>query len=248
MLAIFKKELRSYFINPIGYVYTGIFLAFSALMCCLTTIKASSYATSTYFSYMIMAFVILIPLLTMRLFSEERKLRTEQLLLTAPVTLTGMVLGKFFAAFALFVSTVLVSLINFFPLYAIGRMERNNTEYSVTHIGPVTAEIAGRTIGIILIGAAFIAIGIFISSLTENQLSAAVITIAVLAGILALSMVNSYINVYAIRFVLDWICVMTRFANFSYGIFDWSALLYYLSITAVFLFLTIRVYDRRRWN
>ena len=248
MLAIFKKELRSYFINPVGYVYTGVFLAFAALMCCLTTLKASSYATTNYFTYMIMALVILIPLLTMRLFAEERKLRTEQLLLTAPVTLTGMVFGKFLAAFTLYLGTVLISLINFFPLYAIGREERNNASYTTTHIGPVSSEIIGRTVGLILIGAAFIAIGIFISSLTENQLSAAVITIAVLAVMLALSMANSYINVYAIRFVLDWICVLTRYSNFSYGIFDWSALLYYISITAVFLFLTIRVYDRRRWN
>jgi ABC-2 type transport system permease protein len=61
-------------------------------------------------------------------------------------------------------------------------------------------------------------------------------------------MANQYINNYAIRFVLDWICILSRYANFSYGMFDWSALLYYISITSVFLFLTIRVYDRRRWN
>ena len=247
MLAIYCKELRSYFINAVGYVYSGIFLALAALVCCFTTLKSSSYATSAYFTYMIFALVVLIPLLTMRLFAEERKLRTEQLLLTAPVTLTGMVLGKFFAAFTLFVSTVILSCINFFPLYAIAVVERNGT-YSTTHIGPATAEIVGRTIGLILIGAAFIAIGLFISALTENQLSAAVITIATLACTVALSLANQYINVYAIRFVLDWICILSRYANFSYGMFDWSALLYYISITSVFLFLTIRVYDRRRWN
>jgi ABC-2 type transport system permease protein len=247
MLAIYCKELRSYFINAVGYVYSGIFLALAALLCCFTTLKASSYSTSSYFTYMIFALVVLIPLLTMRLFAEERKLRTEQLLLTAPVTLTGMVLGKFFAAFTLFVSTVIVSCINFFPLYAIAVVERNGS-YSTTHVGPATAEIVGRTIGLILIGAAFIAIGLFISALSENQLSAAVITIAVLLCTVVLSMANQYINVYAIRFVLDWICILGRYANFSYGMFDWSALLYYISITSVFLFLTIRVYDRRRWN
>ena len=247
MLAIYCKELRSYFINAVGYVYSGIFLALAALLCCFTTLKASSYGTSTYFTYMIFALVVLIPLLTMRLFAEERKLRTEQLLLTAPVTLTGMVLGKFFAAFTLFVSTVIISCINFFPLYAIAVVERNGS-YSTTHVGPATAEIVGRTIGLILIGAAFIAIGLFISALSENQLSAAVVTIAVLICTVVLSMANQYINNYAIRFVLDWICILSRYANFSYGMFDWSALLYYISITSVFLFLTIRVYDRRRWN
>ncbi len=247
MLAIYCKELRSYFINAVGYVYSGVFLALAALLCCFTTLKSQSYGTSAYFTYMIFALVVLIPLLTMRLFSEERKLRTEQLLLTAPVSLTGMVLGKFFAALTLFVSTVLISCINFFPLYAIAAEERGGS-YSTTHIGPATAEIVGRTIGIILIGAAFIAIGLFISALTENQLSAAVITIAVLAGTVVLSLANQYINVYALRFVLDWICILSRYSNFSYGMFDWSALLYYVSITSVFLFLTIRVYDRRRWN
>ena len=247
MFAIYKKELRSFFINPIGYIYTGAFLGLAALICCYTTIMSSSYDTSLYFTIMMFAMGILIPLLTMRLFAEERKLRTEQLLLTAPVTLTGMVLGKFFAAFTLFVSSVIVSCINFFPLYAIAVVERNGS-YSTTHVGPATAEIVGRTIGLILIGAAFIAIGLFISALTENQLSAAVITIAVLAGTVVLSMANQYINVYAVRFVLDWICILSRYANFSYGMFDWSALLYYVSITAVFLFMTIRVYDRRRWN
>ena len=98
MFAIYKKELRSYFINPVGYVYVGVFLTVAALLCCYTTIISGTYNVGNYFVYMIFALIILIPLLTMRLFSEERKLRTEQLLLTAPVTLTGMVLGKFFAA------------------------------------------------------------------------------------------------------------------------------------------------------
>ena len=248
MLAIYKKELRSYFINPIGYVYAGIFLVFAALACSFRTWLSSSYDTSAYFQLLVFSFIILIPLLTMRLFSEEKKLRTEQLLLTAPVSVTGMVMGKYLAAMTVFGGTMLVSCINFIPLYVIGAIERSEQSYATVQVGPVTSEIVGCFFAALLLGAALIALGMFVSSMTENQLSAAVITIAVLAGILALSMVNSYINVYAIRFVLDWICVMTRFANFSYGIFDWSALLYYLSITAVFLFLTIRVYDRRRWN
>jgi len=94
MFAIYRKEMRSYFINPIGYIYLGVFLVFSALLCCYTTLIAGSYNTSAYFSYLILAFIVLVPILTMRLFAEERKMRTEQLLLTAPVTITGMVLGK----------------------------------------------------------------------------------------------------------------------------------------------------------
>lgn len=248
MFAIYKKELRSYFINAIGYVYVGVFLAAAAIICGLTTWHEQSYDTSSYFTMLIFAFIILIPLLTMKLFAEEKKLRTEQLLLTAPVSIWQMILGKFLAAFTLFTGTVLVSCINFFPLYSYARAERAEASYSELHIGPVTAEIITCVIGIILLGAAFIAIGLFVSSLTENQLAAAVITIAIIAVMLVLNVVNQYIDVYFIRMIIDWVCVMSRFGNFTTGVLDFSAMLYYLSITGVFLLLTARVYDKRRWG
>ena len=186
--------------------------------------------------------------MTMKLFAEEKKLRTEQLLLTAPVSIWGMVLGKFFAAATLFIGTVLVSCINFFPMYSYANAERLADEYGVTHLGPQTAEIVTCVIGIVLIGLAFIAIGLFVSSLCENQLAAAVITVAIILIMLILDLLNQYINVYAIRFMISWICVMSRFANFTTGILDFSAILYYLSISGVFLLLTVRVYDKRRWG
>ena len=198
MLAIYKKEMRSYFTNPIGYIFAGIFLAFAALLLCFTTLLSKSYDTSSYFMIMIFAFVVLIPLLTMRLFAEERKLRTEQLLLTAPVTLTGMVMGKFCAAFSLFLGCMAVSCINFIPLYAIATTEAGNLDSSVTYVGPVTAQIIGGMIGLIHIGAAFIALGTFISSLTENQLAAAIVTVAIIATMLLLNLVNSYVESYEI--------------------------------------------------
>ena len=91
MFAIYKKELKSYFITAIGYVYIGIFLAISALIFCYSTLISKSYDTSYYFTTLIFSFVVLLPLLTMKLFSEEKKLRTEQMLLTAPVSITGTV-------------------------------------------------------------------------------------------------------------------------------------------------------------
>lgn len=248
MFAIYKKELTSYFINAIGYVYAGVFLCVSALICCYTTLIARSYDTADYFTMLIFTFIVLIPLLTMKLFAEEKKLRTEQLLLTAPVSITGMIMGKFLAAFTVFEGTLLVSCINFFPLYVYQRIETSNETYTMSHIGPVTGEIIGCLIGISLIGAAFIAIGMFISSLTENQLAAAVSTVAILLIMIVLNMVNDYITVYAIRAIVDWVCILSRFANFSVGIFDFSALVYYLSLAAVFLLLTNRVYEKRRWG
>ena len=248
MFAIYKKELRSYFINAIGYVYVGVFLAAAALICCYTTLGSQSYDTGSYFTMLLFAFIILIPLLTMKLFAEEKKLRTEQLLLTAPVSIWGMVMGKFLAAVTLFVGTTLVSCINFFPLYSYANTERLADEFGQTHIGPVTAEIISCLVGVILIGIAFVAIGLFVSSLCENQLAAAVITVAIILVMLVLDMVNQYINVYAIRFVISWISIMSRFSNFTTGILDFSSILYYLSISGVFLLLTVRVYDKRRWG
>lgn len=247
MFAIYKKELRSYFLNAIGYVYVGVFLAVSALLCCYTTLGSQTYNTSKYFSYIIFSFIVLIPLLTMKLFSEEKKLRTEQLLLTAPVSIWGMVLGKFFAAFTLFVSTVLVSCINFFPLYAYANSEGLNDAYA-EGVGPVGVSILCCTIGIICIGMAFIAIGLFVSSLTENQLAAAIITVAIIVTMLLLNMVNEFIDNYVIRFIINWVCFVSRFSTFVSGRLDPSALLYYVSITAVFLLLAVRVYDKRRWG
>ena len=248
MFAIFKKELRSYFINAIGYVYVGVFLAAAAIMCCYTTLGSQSYDTDTYFTLLLFSFVILIPLLTMKLFSEEKKLRTEQLLMTAPVSIWGMVMGKFLAAFALFSGTLVASCINFFPIYSYASVERAGEDYVDLHVGPVTAEIFSCVIGVLLIGAAFIAIGMFISSLTENQLAAAVITVSVITLMLLLNIVNEMINVYAVRVILDWVCVLSRFSAFSSGYFDFAALLYYISLTGVFLLLTVRVYDKRRWG
>ncbi len=248
MFAIYKKELRSYFTNPHGYVFAGIFLVLSALVFSYTTLLMQSYDTSLYFTVMVFALVVLIPLLTMRLFTEEKKLRTEQLLLTAPVTITGMVLGKFLAAFTLFLSCTALTCINFIPLYLIAAAERGNLSYDTTHIGPVTPQIIGCLIGVIFIGAAFIAIGTFISSLTENQLAAAIITIAALVALVGIGLFANFIDVYAIRMALGWISILGRFSNLSAGVFDIASIIYFISLAFVFVFLTVRVYERRRWN
>ena len=247
MHAIFKKELRSYFLNAIGYVYLGVFLAVSALLCCYTTLGSGTYDTSNYFSFISIIFIILIPLLTMRLFAEEKKLRTEQLLLTSPVSIAGMVFGKFLAAFTLFAIGILLSLINFIPLCIYANIDGVNDAYA-SSVGPVASIIFSNTLGLLLLGAAFIAVGMFVSSLTENQLAAAIITVAIIATMLLLNIVNSYVESYVIRFIISWVCFMSRYAPFQSGIFDPSSLLYFISVAGVFLFLTARVYDKRRWG
>ncbi len=236
MLAIYKRELRSYFTTPIGYVFYAVFLAIAAVVCCFTTIKTANPTTnvSMYFTALLFVLVLVAPLLTMKLFAEEKKLRTEQLLLTAPVTITGMVFAKYLSALTLYASALLLSSINVIPLFVFA--------------DPEPAVILGNYIAIFLVGAAFIAIGVFMSSLTENQLAAAVSTTAVLLVFLVISFANSAIDSYAVRSILSWFSIYARYGAFTQGIFDWVAVLYYASISFVFCYLTIRVYELRRWK
>ena len=116
MFAIYKRELYSYFTTPIGYVFMAVFLAVSGFCFSITTLQMQSSDVSTYFQFLMFAYIVIIPLLTMKAFAEERRTRTEQLLLTAPVSLTGMVMAKFLAAFSMFFGTLVVSALYFYPL------------------------------------------------------------------------------------------------------------------------------------
>ncbi|MBE6611734.1 MAG: ABC transporter [Ruminococcaceae bacterium] len=236
MLAIYKREMLSYFTSPIGYVFIGVFLAMNAFIFSISTLMmGEDSAVSSYFTFVMFIFIVLVPMLTMKMFSEERKMRTEQLLLTAPISLMGMVFGKFFAAFTMFGGTFIVgNIINFSTLYVYGE--------------PNTAILVSNSIGILLIGAAFIAIGLFVSALTENQIVAAIGTMGILMFMLLIGFLNEYIGVYVIRVVLSWISIFSRFGNFGYGILDLASLLYYFSICFVFMFLTVRIYEKRRWS
>jgi ABC-2 type transport system permease protein len=235
MLAIYKRELRSYFVSPIGYIFVAIFLIASGLLFSYCTLHAgANSSTATYFSLLMYVFIIVLPLLTMKLFADEKKMRTEALLLTSPVSLMGMVAAKFLAAYTVFATTFLISCLDFLVLYQYGT--------------PNTAILFGSSLAILLAGAACIAIGVFISSLTENQLIAALGTMAIIVFFVLTSLLNGYIDNAYVRAVINWVSIMERFTNFTSGIFDFNAIVYYLSLSFVFLFLTVRVYDKRRWN
>jgi len=234
MLAIYKREMRSYFTTPIGYVFIAVFLAVSGFSFALTTLQTQSSDVSLYFQFLMFAYIVILPLLTMKTFAEERRTRTEQLLLTAPVSLPGMVLAKFFAAFTMFFGTLLVSALYFYPLSLYGDVN--------------WARVWGSLIAMVLIGMTFISIGIFVSSLTENQFTASFATIGILLGLMIVAALNNIIDSYAVRAVLDWISIYSRYLNFTYGIFDFGAVVYYTSVCVVFLFLSVRVFEKRRWS
>lgn len=234
MLAIYKREMRAYFTTPTGYVFVAVFLCAAGFLFSLTTLQAQSSDVSLYYQLLMIAYIVLIPLLTMRSFAEEKRSKTEQLLLTAPVRLWAMVAAKFFAALTLFAGTVALSSFAFVP-------------YALYAKAPNWGRVLGCTVGIFLIGICFIAIGMFLSSLTENQFTASVCTIGVLAGLVALALLNSFLNSFLLRQILGWISIYSRFQNFALGIFDFSSAVYYLSLCIVFLFLTVRVYEKRRF-
>ena len=235
MSAIYKRELRAFFSSPIGYIFVAVFFAVNGALFNYMVLRSSdSGGIGTYYMTILFLFIIIIPLLTMKLFSDERRQHTEQLLLSAPVRLGAMVCGKFFAAYTVFAGTFLLSeLLGMIPLYTYG--------------SPNTALLLGNIVGILLIGAAFVAMGTFFSSLTESQLVSALVTMFFIALLLLVSMLNSYIDSAFVRTVLNWISIFSRFYDFSYGIFNFTSLFYYASIVFVFLFLTVRVYEKKRW-
>lgn len=235
MFAIYKRELRAYFVTPLGYIFCGMFLLVSGLLFYWTTLaEQSTESLSEYFLYLVMMFAILIPLLTMKLLADDRRIKTEQLLLTAPVSLTGMVMGKYLAALTIYGCTFLVNFFNFVLLYLYGT--------------PNTAAILANILGTFLIGAAFIAVGLFLSSLTQSQLIAAVSSIGVIVAMLLLFFVIEYVPYAWLRSVLQWFSVVDRYLPFMNQSLSIPAVVYYLSLAALFVFLTVRVYDKRRWS
>ena len=234
MKAIYIREMRAYFTTPIGYLFLAVYLLISGAVFSYSTLYALSADMTTYFTVMLFLDAILLPLLTMKSFSEERKQKTDQLLLTAPVSLTSMVLAKFFAAYTVFFGVSCVSSLSFLILY----------RYAIVD----TAVLLGNLAALLLVGMAFIAVGIFVSSITENQLASAVGTVGILLFFLAVSFLNAVIPFYWLRFVLSGISIFARYQNFLQGIFDIASIVYYLSVSAAFLFLTVRVFVKRRWN
>ena len=184
---------------------------------------------------MIFFFIILIPILTMRLLSEERRTKTEQLLLTSPVSITAMVMGKFLASYAIFAAATVFTTLYFLLLLP----------YAVLNV----ALLLGNMLALLMVGLVFIAVGIFVSSLTENQLSAAVGSIGIILAMLIVGVIGMLLpQNYWLRFVFDALSIFTRFQTFTNGYFDLASVVYYFSVCAVFLYLTVRVFDRRRYN
>ncbi|MFP4114409.1 MAG: ABC transporter permease [Spirochaetota bacterium] len=286
MIAILTRELRTYFQTPIGYIFMGLFLLVSGFFFTAGNLISGSSYFSSFLESILFLYLFAVPLLTMRLLSEERRQRTDQLLLTSPITVTDIVLGKFFAAFVVFLLTLVVTI-----LYAI----------VVGVFGDLAVwQTVGGYIGFALMGSSFISVGILISAVSENQVSAAFFTFFALLLIWFLNLVKSvaptdavsstifaaaiviglaaffYSNTRSlitggailvlgaatiavlhvvqpavfdglIAEVLDWFSLLERFGSFTLGLIELEEVVFYLSFTSVFLFVTVRLIEKRRW-
>ncbi len=233
MLAIMKRELLSYFTSPLGYVFVAVYYLFSGLFLFLFTLSYQSANMETVYTGMFFVMMIMIPILTMRLMAEENRQKTDQLLLTSPVSLPRLVIGKFLSAFAILLVCTLIFLV-----------------YGLVLSGFATvnwAIILGNIFGMLLIGSVFIASGLFISTLTENQMISAVGSIGLN---IAFILIDSFAAVMPAKFLQELFSSLSFFAKYSQftlGVFSLSNIFFFLSVIFIFIFLTVRVLEKRRW-
>ena len=224
MWAVIKKEFKSYFLSPIGYVVVGILLFVSSVFFYLTSVQTGSVDLSSLYYYMALyGLIIAAPILTMRMFAEERKNGTEQLILTAPISITKVVLGKLVAALGVIIITLLIS----FGYYAIVCF------FAKISIIPILTSM----FGFILVATAAISVGMFASSITENQVISAIITIAFLLMSIFLENINS---------AFASLSIINFYEKFPSGVVSYSEIAGLVSFSIVFIGLTIIVMQRRK--
>jgi len=232
MKAIFWKEVKSYFYSPVAYVLIGLFMLMISIFF-LGNLYGQSADFNIILDTMGFVFIFIMPILTMRILAEDKKNGTEVLLVTSPTSIAGIVIGKYLAS--LFVFLVLTCITFIYPiiLFIFG--------------GKLTAQLIGGYIGFILLGAACISVGIFASSLTENQIVAAIIGFVSLLIIWVSDGLGAMLGgVWAD--ILGWFSLFSRYTDFNRGILGLSPIVYYLSFISVFIFLTIQVIEKRRWS
>ena len=234
MLAIWKRELQRYFYTPVGYVFMGVFLALSGAFFYMLILGSRSSDVLTFLGQLSYLWMLLSPVLTMRLLAEEKQKRTDQLLLTSPVSLPGIVLGKYLAAFTVMIFTVLLTLIYVLIIAMYGAV--------------YPSELLVGYLGFILQGGAFLALDLFISGCASSQVTAAVTAFGVnlalwLLDLLAGSMTQSWV-----RDVLYFFSLYDRYNPFLMGQLSFASIGYDLSFIAAFLALTIHRLDSRRYR
>jgi ABC-2 type transport system permease protein len=236
ILPIIKKELKSYFNSPIAYILVVTFLVFSSIwIFFVQSFFAGNIASlRNFFSVIPIVFIVVMPALTMRSWAEEKKLGTMEVLMTLPYRESTLVIGKFLAALTLLVIMIALTL----PLPLL-----------LSRFGDFDwGEILGQYIGVVLLGAAGISVGLFVSSLMANQISSFLISLFVLLVLTLISQVN---RVFAIppwaAGVVNFVSLGYHFSNFQRGLIDTRDLLYYGIVSALFLYLNTKTLVFRKW-
>lgn len=234
MGAIYRRELTAYFTSATAYVFLGVFTLFAGLFFTMTCISYNTTDLSGIFSNMFVILLFLLPILTMRLLSEEKKQKTDQCLLTSPVSLSGIVLGKYLAALTVYAMAHAI-----FLIYGL----------VLAVFSPVPwLSVMGNLAGMLLLGAAFLAVGLFVSSLTESQVIAAIGGFVAMMILYLMDFFATSIPVEFISKALQSLSFSTRYSEFTTGIFNISSVLFFISVAVVFNFFTIRILEKRRWS
>ena len=224
MGAIFKKELKAYFLSPIAYIYIGIFLLTCSLFFYLDIFNYQSTDFANMFGSAATILTFIVPIITMRMFAEERKNGTEQLLLTSPRSVTSIVLGKFFATSCVVLVSTLLTLMYFVIL----------TFFGAPHLGSSLVAILGFS----LLAIAYVSFGMFASSITENQVIAAVISIGAFMLLWFLPSMLPALNDYSLMYAF--------YTSFMSGTIALKDLTLLLSFSAMFTIFTIMIIQRRK--
>lgn len=236
MGAVFRRELRSFFTNPIGYIALAVMFGISGYFFFHYNLSASSADLTNVFVNLFSVILLALPFLTMRLFSEEKRQKSDQALLTAPVSLTAIVMGKFLATLLLYVVGLSITLV-FAVVIAFGGAV------------PDWTMLVGNFLGLTLVGGMIIAIGVFVSSLTESQVIAAIGTLAISLLLMCVDLVGTLFASFKwIADTAEFLSITARYADFALGLLYYDNVFFFLSLQALFIFLTVRVLDKKRWN
>lgn len=234
MGAIYRREMGAFFTSGLAYVFLSVFSLISGIFFFFGVIGSGTSNMSSMFSSMFIIVLFLIPILTMRLMSEEKKNRTDQGLLTAPIGLWSIVLGKYFAALTLFIIAESVVFIYTLIIAVYGEV--------------MWASLLGNYFAMLFLGSAFIAVGIFVSSLTENQMASAVASMLTLFVLYLFDSLASNIENEYIQKAMLSLSFYSRYIEFTSGVFNLSSIVFFISAAFLFNFFTVRVLDKRRWG
>ena len=233
MSAVFKREFKAYFATPVGFIILAIFYLFLGLYFSINY-SYGSPQLSTIIIAMSTICLFTVPVITMRLMSEDRRQKVDQALLTAPVKLSGIVLGKYFAAMALFALCFVPTII--FQIIIATYVPVNIFTYLYS------------LLGILLFGSALIAIGMFISSLTESSVIAAILTYVVNLTVMYLGSLSSMMKNETLAAIAKKVAFVSAVESFGTEILSIPDVVYFLSITVAFIFLSVRSLEKRRWS